>query len=636
MGPIGQDGHSVEATRAECLWEEASVMTRTMMGSTDTSSYPEPAPSVARMFYDRVATTPHGEAFRFPVGTEWASVTWAETLETTKTLAAGLLALGILPEQRVAIASNTRIEWLYADLAIMCAGAATTAVYPSTAVDDVAFIISDSGARVAFAEDDAQLAKLRAQREHLPDLIRVVTFDGEADGDWVMSMADLEALGARHLADHPTSVDDTVAAVGPDHLATLIYTSGTTGRPKGVELTHRCWTYLGAGAEAIDILRPDDLQYLWLPLSHSFGKMLAAVQLQIGFPSAVDGRVDRIVENLAVVRPTIMAGPPRIFEKVHGRVRQTMTETGGIRARLFDWGFDVAGRAAAARADGRPLGRRLALQLALADRLVLAKVRERLGGRMRFMISGSAALSPDIATWFQRAGLTLIEGYALTETGGGACIGDPQNPVPGAVGPPLVGSEVRIADDGEILLRGPHVMRGYHNLPEETARVLSADGWFATGDIGELDDEGRLRVTDRKKDLIKTSGGKYIAPQPIEAQFKALCPLASQVLVHAERRNYATALVALDGDALPQWGRARGLDDSDFGRLAADPAVHAYVRTCVDQLNGQLNRWETIKDFRILDHDLTVEGGELTPSMKLKRKTLEQRYAALLDSMYTG
>ena len=221
----------------------------------------------------------------------------------------------------------------------MCAGAATTAVYPTTAVDDVAFILFDSDARIVFAEDDAQIAKLRAQREHLPDLVRVITFDGETDGDWVLGMADLEALGARHLADHPSSVDDAVAAVRPDHLATLIYTSGTTGRPKGVELTHRCWTYLGAGAEAIEILRPDDLQYLWLPLSHSFGKMLAAVQLQIGFPTAVDGRVDKIVENLAVVRPTIMAGPPRIFEKVHGRILQTMAETGGIRSRLVQLGL---------------------------------------------------------------------------------------------------------------------------------------------------------------------------------------------------------------------------------------------------------------------------------------------------------
>lgn len=314
-------------------------MTLTTAGSTDTSSYPTPAASLAQLFYDRVAATPHDEAFRFPTGTGWASVTWAQTADTVTTMAAGLLALGIQPEERVAIASGTRIEWLYADLAIMCAGAATTAVYPSTAAEDVAFILSDSDARIVFAEDDVQIAKLRLHREDLPHLIRVITFTGESDGEWVLSLADLEALGARHLVDHPTSVDEAVAAIRPEDLATLIYTSGTTGRPKGVELPHRCWTYLGAGAEGIGILRKDDVQYLWLPLSHSFGKMLAAVQLQIGFPSAVDGRLDKIVENLAVVRPTFMAGPPRIFEKVHGRIVQTVHEDAGLRSRLFTWAF---------------------------------------------------------------------------------------------------------------------------------------------------------------------------------------------------------------------------------------------------------------------------------------------------------
>ena len=313
----------------------------TTTGTLDASSYPTPAASVARMFYDRVAATPGSEAFRFPTETGWTSVSWAQAAERVQTLAAGLLALGIQPEQRVAIASGTRIEWLYADLAVMCAGAATTAVYPTTGGEDVAYILADSGSRIVFAEDDDQVAKLRAQRDQLPDVIRVVTFDGRADGEWVISLADLEALGAKQLADHPTSVDDAVAAVRPEHLATLIYTSGTTGRPKGVELPHRCWTYLGAGAEAIKILRRDDLQYLWLPLSHSFGKMLAAVQLQIGFPTAVDGRIDKIVDNVAVIQPTFMAGPPRIYEKVHAKVVQTIEEEGGIRLKLFTWGFGV-------------------------------------------------------------------------------------------------------------------------------------------------------------------------------------------------------------------------------------------------------------------------------------------------------
>lgn len=608
----------------------------TTTGSTDTSSYPTPAVSVARMFYDRVAATPAAEAFRFPVGDAWTSVTWAQVADTVRAMAAGLLALGIQPEDRVAIASATRIEWIEADLAIMCAGGATTAVYPTTQGEDVAYILADSGTRVVFAEDDVQIAKLTAQRDRLPDVMRVITFDGTPDGDWILSLADLQAMGAAHLAEEPAAVDDAVAAVGPEHLATLIYTSGTTGRPKGVELPHRCWTYIGAGAEALRILRADDLHYLWLPLSHSFGKMLVAVQLQVGFPTAVDGRIDKIVDNLVVVRPTFMAGPPRIFEKVHARITQTIQEEGGVKLGLFTWAFGVGERVSRARLDGRSPSLLLRTEHALADRLVLSKVRARLGGRIRFMVSGSAALSTDIAAWFHSAGLVVIEGYALTETGGGACIGSPEHPMPGFVGPPLVGSEVKIAPDGEILIRGPLVMRGYHNLPEATAEVLSPDGWLATGDVGELDEAGRLRVTDRKKDLIKTSGGKYIAPQMIEGMFKAVCSLASQVVVHGDGRNFVTALISLDPEALAQWARARGMALTDYASLVADTSVRSYVQSCVDELNARLNRWETIKDFRLLDHDLSVEAGELTPSLKVRRKSMEAKFAQLLDSMYAG
>ena len=592
------------------------------------------ATSVARMFYDRVAASPDSEAYRFPRADGWVSVTWSEVAQTVVPLAAGLLALGIHHEDRVAICSSTRIEWIYADLAVTCSGAATTTVYPTTGAEDVGLILADSGSRVVFAEDDAQIAKLRGLREQLPRLERVVTFDGTADGEWVLSLDDLRTLGEKHLGEHPSAVDEVVDAIRPEHLATLIYTSGTTGRPKGVELTHACWTYIGAGAEGLGILSTEDLQYLWLPLSHSFGKMLEAVQLQVGFPTAVDGRMDRIVTNLAEVRPTFMAGPPRIFEKVHGKIVQTVEEDGRVRSALFDWAFRVGDRVARLEIEGRRPGPLTRAQHAVADRLVLAKIRDRLGGRIRFLISGSAALSPDVASWFHAAGLMILEGYGLTETSAGACLVRIDEPVFGRVGPPLDGTELRIAPDGEILVRGPSVMRGYHGLPEQTQEVLDADGWLATGDVGEIDERGHLRITDRKKDLIKTSGGKYIAPQAIEVLFKAACPLASQMIVHAEGRNYATALVTLDADALAQWADAKGLDGTDYAALTRDPDVRAYVQRGIDEVNNRVNRWETIKDFRILDRDLTVEDGEVTPSMKVRRKVVEAKYRDLLDSMY--
>ncbi|HET8603807.1 MAG TPA: AMP-binding protein, partial [Marmoricola sp.] len=341
----------------------------------------------------------------------------------------------------------------------------------------------------------------------------------------------------------------------------------------------------------------------------------------------------KIVENLPVVRPTFMASPPRIFEIVHSRIVQTVEQEGGLRARLFHWAFGVGDRVAQARLHGRTPDPLSLAQHALADRLVLAKIRDRLGGRIRYMLSGSAALSEDVSRWFYAAGLLVLEGYGLTETSAATSVVRPADPVLGVVGLALPGTEIRIAEDGEVLVRGPSVMRGYHNLPEMTAEVLGPDGWFATGDLGDFDEAGRLRITDRKKDLIKTSGGKYIAPQPIEVMFKAICPLVSQILVHAERRNYATALIALDPEALDQWGRAHGLE-LDYPALTRDPQVVDYVRECVDELNGRLNRWETVKDFRLLDHDLTVEEGEVTPSLKVKRRVIETRYQGLLDSMY--
>ena len=364
-----------------------------------------------------------------------------------------------------------------------------------------------------------------------------------------------------------------MAAVRPEHLATLIYTSGTTGRPKGVELPHRCWTYIGAAAEASASSRRDDLQYLWLPLSHSFGKMLEAVQLQIGFPTAVDGRLDRIVDNLAVVRPTFMAGPPRIFEKVHGKVVQTVEEEGGIKAPLFTWAFDVGGQVVAgARIEGQPPGPLLRAQHALADRLVLAKIRDRLGGRIRFLALGQrgalARTSPPGST---PPGMLMLEGYGLTETSARRLHRAARRP---AVRRRRAAAR-RAPSQDRRRRRDPHprpgVMRGYHNRPEATAEVLGADGWFATGDVGELDAEGRLRVTDRKKDLIKTSGGKYIAPQAIEGMFKAICPLASQMVVHGDGRNYATALITLDPEALAAVGPGPGPDDDRLRRAGRRP-----------------------------------------------------------------
>jgi long-chain acyl-CoA synthetase len=607
--------------------------TTSVVETVDTSVIETRPANVGRQLFDRVKSTPDAEAYRFPVGERWESMTWKETGDKVTRLAAGLVALGIEPEQRVGIASTTRVEWILADLAIMCAGAATTTVYPTTIAGDVAYILSDSECRVVFAEDDEQIEKLHEHRGDLPLLERVVTFDGTPDGDWVIGLAELERLGEELLASQPAVVEERVAAIGPESLATLIYTSGTTGRPKGVRLRHSSWTYEGAAIEALNILGPDDLQFLWLPMAHSFGKVLLSTQLAIGFPTAVDGRVEKIVDNTGVVRPTFMGAAPRIFEKAHDRIVLMQKAEGGLKEKIFKRAFDVGLRVSRLKHEGKPVPFLLAKQHALFDKLVFSKIRERFGGRVRFFVSGAAALNREVAEWFDAAGILVLEGYGLTETSAGSFVNRPWNNRFGTVGPPFPGTEVKIAEDGEVLIKGPGVMDGYHNLPEKTTETLE-DGWLRTGDIGEVDEEGRLRITDRKKDLFKTSAGKYIAPSQIESQFKAICPYASQFVVHGEGRNFCIALITLDPEAMTGWAEQNDMAGKSYEEIVASPACKAMVGEYVDELNGRLNRWETIKKWILLDHDLTIESGELTPSMKVKRMVIEQRYKDEIDALY--
>jgi long-chain acyl-CoA synthetase len=589
--------------------------------------------SVGRMFFDRVAATPGREAYSYPRGDDWVKVTWAETGDHVTRIAAGLIALGVQPEQRVAIASGTSYNWILADLAIMSAGAATTTVYPATVSEDVAYILGDSDSHVVFAEDDVQIAKLRERRSELPALTKVVTFDGTPDGDWVIGLEDLEKLGDAKLAEDPGAVTDRIAATTADSLATLIYTSGTTGRPKGVRVRHSSWTYEGVAVQATGLLSIDDYQFLWLPLAHSFGKVLLTTQLAIGFPTAVDGTVEKIIDNLAVVKPTFMGAAPRIFEKAHARIKTMASADGGAKKKIFDRAFVVGLEVSKRKLAGQSVPVRLNVEYKLYDKLVFHKIRERFGGRLRFFVSGAAALNRDIAEWFHAAGVLILEGYGLTETSAGTCVNRPNLYKFGTVGLPFDGSEVKIADDGEILIKGPGVMEGYHNNPEGTAEVLS-DGWFHTGDIGEIDSDGYVRITDRKKDLFKTSGGKYIAPQIIEGQFKAVCPYASQVVIHGSERNFVSALVTLDPDTIVGWADQHGMAGAEYTEIVTSEAALAMVQEAVDELNAKLNRWETIKRFVILERDLTVEDGEITPSMKVKRKVVEEHYREQLDALY--
>ncbi|GAA4831892.1 AMP-dependent synthetase/ligase [Saccharopolyspora rosea] len=591
--------------------------------------------SIPDMFRHRVEESGGSEAFRYPVDGGWRSLTWAQTRERVRAIALGLHSLGVTSQQRCGILSSTRMDWILADMGILCAGGATTTIYPTTTPEDCTYIISDSGTVIVFAEDDDQVAKLRSQRDSLPELTRVITFDGTSDGDWVLRLEELEERGRALADEQPELFEELIGKVDTEDLATLIYTSGTTGRPKGVRLVHANWLYEAEAIKALgdDLLTPDDVQYLWLPLSHVFGKVLQMGQIRLGFPTAVDGRVDKIVDNLAQVRPTFVAGAPRIFEKVYNKVVMQAKEGGELKYRIFRWACEVGIRASRMRREGQQPGALLRLQCAVADRLVFSKLRERFGGRLRYFISGSAALAPDIAEFFQVAGVPIMEGYGLTETSAATFVNRPEDYRLGTVGKPLPGTEVRIAEDGEVLVRGGGVLRGYHGLPEETAAVLDPDGWLHTGDIGELED-GFLRITDRKKDLIKTSGGKYVAPQTVEGKLKALCPYVSNVVVHGEKRPYCTALITLDEEAITAWAQHNGLAALTYEQLTRHAKVHELVGTSVDELNAGLARHETIKKFAILPRDLTIESDEITPSLKIKRRVVERNHGEVLDEMY--
>lgn len=590
--------------------------------------------TVPRVLLDRVTETPDKTAYLVPGSSGMERLSWGQVGERVQAMTLGLRELGISPGERCAILSGTRIEWVLADFAILIAGAATTTIYPSSTAEETAHILSDSEARLLFVEDRDQLAKLADI--DTSRLVRMVLIEGEASGDpGILKLGELEARGRELAREGGASLAQLAEAVALDDLATLIYTSGTSGKPKGVQLAHASCVYAAEALVETGILDPGDRQFLWLPLAHVFGRGLLLAQLCVGFETLIDGRIPEIRNNLEAARPSFMAGVPRIFEKIRNEIISRSMQAGKLKSSLFRWAMETGREVAAARREGARPSTWLGLKHRLADRLVLSKLRNVFGGRIRYFICGSAPLSDEVAAFFHAAGLPILEGYGLTETSAAVSLNRPDDIRIGTVGRPFAGTEIKIAEsDGEILVRGPGVMRGYYNLDEATRNTFTADGWFLTGDIGRIDEEGRLTVTDRKKDLIKTSGGKYVAPQVLEGRLKALTPYVSQVLVHGERRQFVSALVTLDLPALGSWLREEGLSTESPEALAGNEKVRALVSEAIDRLNAGVARHESIRKFSLLPHDLSIEAGELTPSLKMRRKIVEERYRKVLDAMY--
>ncbi|HEX8789352.1 MAG TPA: long-chain fatty acid--CoA ligase [Polyangiaceae bacterium] len=573
-----------------------------------------PADNLVALFLEQVRARGSATALRSKRDGKWVPASWTEWEARARAVARTLVAAGVQKGDRVVIFGNTREEWVVADLGILMAGATTVPIYPSLVGDQAAYIVRDSGAKILFAEDASFVTRLReADAKVVDGLARTILFAELA----VPALAGQAADAAQEAA---ARVDERIAAVRPEDLATLVYTSGTTGPPKGVMLAHANLVADADGLAQVIPLTAEDEQLLFLPLAHIFGKMLVVSAIRLGYATAFAETMLKALDNAAEVRPTFMGAVPRVFEKVYAVANEKAASAGGMKQRLFSWATEVG-----KRKQGGWGG-------FWADRLVLSKIRARFGGRIKFLISAGAPLAKELADWFDGAGIPVLEAYGLTETTGGTTMNGPGRQRYGTVGPALPGVQVKIAADGEVLVRGPTVMKGYWGHEQATREVIDADGWFHTGDIGEIDGDGYLRITDRKKDIIVTAGGKNVAPQNIENLMKQSA-WVSQAMVYGDKRPYLVALVTLNVDTVARFAREKGIA-GEPGALAEHAEVRAELQRAVDDVNARLSSFETVKKFAILERDFTIEGGELTPTLKVKRKVVSDRYKSLLENLY--
>ena len=590
--------------------------------------------TIPKIFLRAVDRFNRPDALRHKAGGEWKRISHKEVEEKVTRLAAALAASGVEPGDRVAILSENRPEWAIADYAVTGLGAADVPLYPTLPANQIAYILKDCGAKVVLVSTREQLAKVLEIRAELPDLAQVIAFDDPGGAAGVQSFAAVLEAGKRAMDEGRFgSFRERALGVGKDDVATLIYTSGTTGNPKGVMLTH--WNLasnVGATNQhhVIDS-QPNDVALSFLPLSHVFERMVDYWYWDSGVGIAYAESMEKVADNLVEVSPTMAVSVPRLFEKIYTKV----TGATGVKAKLVGWARRVGEEVVDYRLAGKEPPGGLAFQYRLADRLVFSKLRARTGGRLRLFISGGAPLSAEIAKFFFAAGLPVYEGYGLTETSPVITVNKPGGVKLGSVGKPVPGVEVAIAENGEILTRGPHVMKGYWKKDEATAEVIDDEGWFHTGDIGELDAEGFLKITDRIKNLLVTAGGKNIAPQPIE-NVAAMSPYVAQVVLIGDRRAYPTMLVVPDFENLGVWAAAQGIDASSRVKLAKDPRVAELIeRETLGRMEG-FARYELPKKILVLSEEFTIDSGTLTPTLKVKRKVVEDRYKDEIEKLYAG
>jgi long-chain acyl-CoA synthetase len=601
---------------------------------------PRPAPgTLTQLFFDVMAKFDRPDAMCVRRGAgDWQPISHRDTEKRVRQLALGLRALGLQPGDRVAMISENRPEWAIADWACLTARLADVPIYPSLPAEQVVHPINDSGAVAIFVSGETHGAKVASIRGQCPGLKHVIAFAADKGTGADLTLAEVEAMGA--AVDSPERAAAWKAEAlqaQPDDLATLIYTSGTTGLPKGVMLTHdNIYSNVQGSRQTIPLNEGTEVALSFLPLCHIFERMGDYLYWAIGASICYVENFDLVPICLQEARPTFAMSVPRLYEKMYARAFENALASGAFKKRIFFWARGVADRWADETLAGRTPRGPLAWQYSLAQKLVFSKIKVRTGGRMRYFVSGGAPLSPEINKFFFAAGLTILEGYGLTETSPVIGVNTPSNFRIGTIGKPIPGVEVQIASDGEVLTRGPHVMKGYWNRPDATAEAIDAEGWFHTGDIGVLEDD-YLRITDRKKDIIVTAGGKNIAPQPIENAFK-LNKYVSQAVLIGDKRKYPVVLVVPDFASLERWAALHNIYWTQRAQLLLMPTIQKKMEKEIQEECERLKlaSFETPKKVALLEHDFTVDRGELTPTLKVKRKVIDKQYSAVIDALYAG
>lgn len=583
-------------------------------------------------FEHTVDTKGKSTAFRFVEHKEWQTLNWNQSRERVFHIAGALAQFGLKKGDRVAILSKTCVEWTLSDLAILAAGGVTVPIYESLIENQVEYILNDSQAKVVFVQNQVQLSKVLAVHDNLPELKQIVVFEGLSS----KKQKGIYSLDEMMLVDAekgPKVFYDSIENTKKEDLASIVYTSGTTGNPKGVCLSHQ--NFLSEIASFAPFLKIDKNHesLVFLPLAHILARVAQFLQIHIGHPQAYAESIDRLTLNIADIKPHYMISVPRIFEKIHTKTMQSIEQASASKKKIFNWALKIGAEVFDYKNQSKPVPFALNLQHQLAHKLVFSKLHAKLGGRFKFFVSGGAPLATEVGEFFQAFGFTILEGYGLTETTAAVAVNRFERQKMGTVGPAVEGATFKIADDGEILVKGPMVTTGYYNRPDATQEAIDADGWFHTGDIGVFDEEGYLKITDRKKDIIVTAGGKNIAPQNIENIMKT-DPYISQFVVHGDRRKFLSALVTLNKDEIEDWAKQNDVRGSDFNQIIQDKKLYDFIKARIDERNKTLAKFETIKRFAILPNDFTVESGELTPTLKLKRKVIADRYHDILDGFY--